>query len=485
MMPKRKTVLSEPGGVEWPQLDNTSLDFTSLALLKKMFENLPIPMILINKNENIIFLNQAYKDYLHVDDKDFVGKHVYTFISNSRLPIVMKTQKAMLGVHHVFVDGPSRGQEAICHLIPVIDKGEAVASFGIILFQNVEDLLRLTVQSEDLRRELDYYKKELKSFQSTRYSIDTILGKSKAIVMMKNSIYKVSNSKSTVLISGESGSGKELVAHSIHNCSPRGPFPFVRVNCAAIPGSLCESEFFGYVDGAFTGAKRGGAVGKFELANHGTLFLDEVAELPLFMQAKLLRVLQEKEITRVGGSTIIPLDVRVLVATNRDLDEMVQEGTFREDFYYRLNVLNIRVPPLRERPEDIEALLEYYMELLRQEHGIAKRFSAQVLRILKQYSWPGNIRELTNVLEKMYFMTDSDTIGMQDLPANILRSTVVTDNYERLGLDHMVEAMERDAVFSVLESTGHNLSKTAEFLHISRPRLYRILDKAQKNKRKQ
>lgn len=483
-MTKSKSFWAESSGSEWLGTDSTSLDFSNLALLKKMFENLPIPMILINKEENIVFLNQAYKDYLHVNDEDFIGRHVYAFISNSRLPMVLKTRKAMLGVHHIFKDGPSRGQEAICHLIPVIDKGKAVACFGIVLFQNVEDLLRLTVQSEDLRRELEYYKKELKSFQSTRYSIDTILGKSQTIVKMKNDIYKVSNSKSTVLISGESGSGKELVAHSIHNCSSRGPFPFVRINCAAIPDNLCESEFFGYADGAFTGAKRGGAAGKFELANRGTLFLDEIGELPLFMQAKLLRVLQEKEITRVGGNATIPIDVRVLAATNLDLENLVREGNFREDLYYRLNILSVRVPPLRERTEDIEILLEHYMEALRQEHGTAKRISPEVLHILKQYSWPGNIREFSNVLEKMYFMTDSDIIGMQDLPTNILRSTVTTANHKYSGLDQMMGAMERDAVSSVLESTGHNLSKTAEVLNISRPRLYRILNKIQNAKEK-
>ena len=480
-MAKQKTT-PELSGMEWPQVDTTSLDFAGLSALKAVFQNLPIPMILINKEEKIIFLNQAYKDYLHVEDRDFLGKSVYTFISNSRLPMVLKSQKAMFGVHHVFKDGPSSGQEAICHLIPVIEKGEAVACFGIVLFQNVDDLFRLTVQSEDLRRELDYYKKELKSFQSTRYSIDTILGSSPAILRMKNEIYKVANSKSTVLIQGESGSGKELVAHSLHNCSPRGPFPFVRINCAAIPSSLSESEFFGYTEGAFTGAKRGGAAGKFEQANRGTLFLDEIGELPLFMQAKLLRVLQEKEIVRVGGCATIPVDVRVLAATNRDLEKMVREGSFREDLFYRLNILSIRVPPLRERPEDIDVLLQYYMEQLRQEHGTAKQVSPEVVGILKRYNWPGNIREFSNVLEKMYFITDSNTIMMQDLPPNVFRNVVVTENRDRFTLDQMVEALERDTVSSLLEYTGHNLSKTAEILNISRPRLYRILEKTQKDK---
>ncbi len=315
-----------------------------------------------------------------------------------------------------------------------------------------------------------------------RYSIDAILGSSPAIIKMKNDICKVACSKSTVLIHGESGTGKELVAHSIHNCSPRGPFPFVRVDCAAIPGSLCESELFGYDDGAFTGARRGGAAGKFELASRGTLFLDEIGELPLFMQAKLLRVLQEKEISRVGGSDTVPVDVRVLAATNRNLENMVREGAFREDLYYRLNILSIRVPPLRERPEDIEELLQHYMELLRREHGNAKLISPKVLGFLKQYGWPGNIREFSNVVEKMYFMTDSDTIEIQDLPANIFRSAVIMADQDSQGLDEMIESLERDVVSSLLESTSHNMTKTAQILNISRPRLYRIMDRILKNK---
>jgi len=261
----------------------------------------------------------------------------------------------------------------------------------------------------------------------------------------------------------------------------RGPFPFVRINCAAIPESLCEAEFFGYVEGAFTGAKKGGAVGKFELANRGTLFLDEIGELPLFMQAKLLRVLQEKEVSRIGSSKVIPLDIRVLAATNRDLELMVREGAFREDLYYRLNILSIRVPPLRERIEDLDILLPHFLEELRQEGGRAKSISDEAVRFLKQYAWPGNVRELSSVLEKMYYTAEADVIGLQDIPPGVFHRSPNHPGPERPGLDEMIGELEREAVSSMLERTEHNLSRTAQLLRISRPRLYRILAKGRRS----
>ena len=261
---------------------------------------------------------------------------------------------------------------------------------------------------------------------------------------MKEKILKFSQGNSNILILGESGSGKELVAHSIHNCSKRSIHPFIRLNCAAIPENLFESEFFGYEGGAFTGASKNGKKGKFELANKGTIFLDEIGELPLYMQAKLLRVLQEKEITRVGGNKEISVDVRVLAATNCDLEQMVREGKFRADLYFRLNILNIYVPPLRERKQDIDELVLHCLERLHKENGTLKVITERALGLLRQYPWKGNIRELFNIVEKMYFVSDDDTIDIDDIPANILNS-VVTDQMtfeKERGLDTMIEELE-------------------------------------------
>ena len=295
---------------------------------------------------------------------------------------------------------------------------------------------------------------------------------------MKNTIYKLADSPSTVLITGESGSGKELVAHSIHQYSHRNAYPMICVNCAAIPENLLESELFGYTGGSFTGAKRNGSMGKFEAANHGTLFLDEIGELPLFVQAKLLRVLQEKEVTRVGGNASIPIDVRVITATNRNLEQMVQDGQFREDLYYRLNILNINVPPLRDRKSDIPILINHFLNKLCQTQGITKNLSKSAENVLLDYDWPGNIRELSNIIERIYYMSDSNTIELHDIPSQIIRGHVNTkakNSAENSSLDAMLAYLERDIVLETLKKTNYNISQTASQLQIPRSRLYRIL----------
>lgn len=460
------------------RLSSTNVSFSDLEVVKTIFQTLPIPMIIIDKQENIIFLNDAYKSYLHVNNINFLGKNVRQFISNSRLPMVLRTKKPLFGVYHKYVDSYSRDLEAVCNLIPVIENGEAVACFGIVVFQNMYDLFSLTLQNKQLQHDLEQYKKELTNLKGAKYSIDSILGESQPIKDMKNTIYKLAESPSTVLITGESGSGKELVAHSIHQYSHRNAYPLICVNCAAIPENLLESELFGYMGGSFTGAKRNGSMGKFEAANHGTLFLDEIGELPLFVQAKLLRVLQEKEITRVGGNAPIPIDVRVITATNRNLEQMVQDGQFREDLYYRLNILNINVPPLRDRKSDIPILIHHFLDGLCRTQGITKTLSTSAENVLLDYDWPGNIRELSNIIERIYYMSDSNTIELHDIPSQIIRGHVNTkakSSAENNSLDAMLAYLERDIVLETLKKTNYNISQAANQLKIPRSRLYRIL----------
>ena len=460
------------------RLSATNVSFSDLEVVKTIFQTLPIPMIIIDKHENIIFLNDAYKSYLHVKNMNFLGKNVHQFISNSRLPMVLRTKKPLFGVYHKYVDSYSRDLEAVCNLIPVIKNGEAIACFGIVVFQNMYDLFSLTLQNKQLQNDLEQYKKELSTLKGAKYSIDSILGDSQSIKEMKNTIYKLAESPSTVLITGESGSGKELVAYSIHQYSHRNTYPMICVNCASIPENLLESELFGYTGGSFTGAKRNGSMGKFEAANHGTLFLDEIGELPLFAQAKLLRVLQEKEVTRVGGNAPIPIDVRVITATNRNLEQMVQDGQFREDLYYRLNILNINVPPLRDRKSDIPILIRHFLDKLSQTHGIAKELSKSAEDVLIDYDWPGNIRELSNIIERIYYMSDSNTIELHDIPSQIIKGHVnikAKNSAENNSLDTMLSYLERDIVMETLKKTNYNISQTASQLQIPRSRLYRIL----------
>jgi transcriptional regulator with PAS, ATPase and Fis domain len=288
----------------------------------------------------------------------------------------------------------------------------------------------------------------------------------------------VSNSPSSVLLTGDSGTGKELFAKAIHFHGNRSSQPFVKVNCAAIPENLLEAELFGYVEGAFTGARKGGKLGKFELANKGTIFLDEIGEMPLPMQAKLLRVLQEGEIERVGGIKTIPIDVRIISATNKDLLSLIKEGNFREDLYYRLNVVNFHIPPLRERKSDIPLLINYIIQQLNKRLGRAILYPTQeAMELLLSYDWPGNIRELVNIIEAAMNFCRSSVIDIEDLPffLNSYKDYKPYNNSQ--SLEAKVENAEKFQLISVLKQCNGNRKAAAEMLEISRTTLFRLMKK--------
>ncbi len=306
--------------------------------------------------------------------------------------------------------------------------------------------------------------------------ISSIIGTSAEMQDVFKVISKIAPSPSTVLVWGESGTGKELVAFEIHRQSARVNKPFIKINCAAIPATLIESELFGFEKGAFTGAIAS-KPGRFELAHEGTLFLDEVAEMPLEMQVKLLRILQEQEFERVGGVSTIKVDVRIITATNKDLDAEVKAGRFREDLYYRLNVVPIRLPPLRERRDDIDLLVKYFLgrfneKLKREVQGV----TAETLQALRAYAWPGNIRQLENVLERMILMCEGNFLSSVDLPEEI--GSVLTGKSDEAPLDESVglkqivrrqtQALERGLIEKALEETNGNVTRAAEKLGLSR-----------------
>ncbi|MDR3606722.1 MAG: sigma-54 dependent transcriptional regulator [Oligoflexia bacterium] len=314
--------------------------------------------------------------------------------------------------------------------------------------------------------------------QQAAASISSIIGSSAPMQDVFKVITKIAASSSTVLVTGESGTGKELVAFEIHRNSQRINKPFIKINCAAIPATLIESELFGYERGAFTGAVSA-KPGRFELAHEGTLFLDEVAEMPLEMQVKLLRVLQEQEFERVGGVNTIKVDVRIITATNRDLESEVKAGRFREDLFYRLNVVPIHLPPLRDRREDIDLLVRYFLK------QFVERFEKSILTItpetvaaLRAYSWPGNIRQLENVLERMVLMADSNQLGVADLPEEIAVSAGLLLPGGELAdsagftfkeiVKRQTQNLERDLIEKALEETGGNITRAAERLGLSR-----------------
>jgi DNA-binding NtrC family response regulator len=327
-----------------------------------------------------------------------------------------------------------------------------------------------------LSRELERLKEEV----GRKYGIDHIIGKSKQIVDVFKAVSMVAGKKSTVLITGESGTGKELIARAIHYNSDRRSKPFVVVNCAALPDTLIESELFGYEKGAFTNASQK-KVGRFELAHGGTLFLDEIGELNLGTQAKFLRAIEQETFTRLGGTDEIKVDVRVIAASNRDLETMAKAGEFRPDLFYRLNVVALFLAPLRERPEDIPLLLDHFLRLKAQEHSIApKSLSPEVVDFFSSYYWPGNIRELENLIERLTILTPHEMVMLRDLPVG-MRSTDQTATLKEdvlsgsRPLSEAVDEFERELIVKALQRTGFNQTKAAALLGTSRRILkYRI-----------
>ncbi|MGB3960442.1 MAG: sigma 54-interacting transcriptional regulator, partial [bacterium] len=301
---------------------------------------------------------------------------------------------------------------------PIINgAGEIVRVVSIS--KDITDLHQLEQELENTKEMMEKYEKELSELRKVNLDDYEIIGNSKAMQGLLQLATKVAAVDSTVLILGESGVGKELVAKLIHGESKRRDGPFIKINCGAIPETLLESELFGYDKGAFTGANREGKPGLMELAHKGTLFLDEIAELPLNLQVKLLRVLQEQEIVRVGGVKPIKVDIRIITATNRDIEQMVEEGTFRRDLYYRLNVVPIPVPPLRERREDIPALVHHFLQRFSQKYSRSRQITTEAMELLFNYSWPGNVRELENIIERIVVTSDSSQITVDDLPAEL------------------------------------------------------------------
>jgi DNA-binding NtrC family response regulator len=327
-----------------------------------------------------------------------------------------------------------------------------------------------------LFRELERLKEEV----GRKYGVEHVIGRSKQILDVFKAVSMVATKKSTVLITGESGTGKELIARAIHYNSDRRSKPFVVVNCAALPDTLIESELFGYEKGAFTNASQK-KVGRFELAHGGTLFLDEIGELNLGTQAKFLRAIEQETFTRLGGTDEIKVDVRVIAASNRDLETMAKAGEFRPDLFYRLNVVSLYLPPLRERPEDIALLLDHFLRLKAQEHSMApKSLSPEVVDFFTSYYWPGNIRELENLIERLTILTPHETIMLRDLPAG-MRSTDQTATLKEdvlsgsRPLSEAVDEFERELIVKALQRTGFNQTKAASLLGTSRRILkYRI-----------
>lgn len=317
--------------------------------------------------------------------------------------------------------------------------------------------------------ELGTLRRENEQLRSRLSEEDQLVGQSRPINEVRKIIAQAAGSDARIMITGENGTGKELVAREIHRKSERADKPFVEVNCAAIPDTLIESELFGHEKGSFTGAvqlRRG----KFELADEGTLFLDEVADMSLSAQAKVLRVIQEMAFQRIGGEKTLEVDVRIIVATNREIQEEIRNGRFREDLFFRLNVIPITVPPLRERPEDVPLLLAHFLKSFDTEEGAARRFSEEALEYLQEHSWPGNVRELKNFVERISIMSNAEVISLEEVKEYLDEGPKGGDDpletYLEMGLTQARDAFERDYLVQKLRENGNNISRTAQQLGI-------------------
>ena len=372
------------------------------------------------------------------------------------------------------------GHEIIASRIPIIQEGKIVGALGKIVFKNVNELYALTKKVNLLRSELDYYKKTV--LEEKRSARELLKGKNPLMITLVHTALRVAKSESTVLLRGENGTGKELFAQLLHKESSRWQGPFIKVNCAAVPGNLLESELFGYDEGAFTGARKGGKLGKFELADGGTLFLDEIGDMEIAMQAKLLRVIQEREIEHLGSSKPRNVDVRLVAATNRDLEAMIRNKVFREDLYYRLNVVTLTIPPLRERKDDIAGLIETFIQKFNQQFSQSVTgITEEALNVLLRHRWPGNIRELENIIERAFNLLDGTEIQLKHLP-NYLQ--ILVDGREKRpfvegSLENILNGVEKEALLYALDAVNGNKVQAAKALGLSRAGLYKKLIKHQ------
>lgn len=450
-------------------------EFNQVArdILESMFS-----FVSVDADGIITYISRDYATAQGFDQESCIGRPVEEIIPNSRLRLVIQRKKAELG-KYMIADGSKSG--SICNRLLIYRDGNRVSNqivgsmgFGIITeSQSTEMFVK---ELETLRLQNSLYQSHLAQIYQADRTMDEILGLSANVQSMKALIRRVANTAVSVCVLGETGTGKELVANAIHKLSKRASKPFVKVNCAAIPKDLMESELFGYEPGSFTGASKQGKLGKFELANGGTLLLDEIGELPLNLQAKLLRVLQSNEVERIGGTEPVPINVRIICSTNRDLEQMINEGTFRPDLYYRINTMEISVPPLRERPEDIPNLANHFIDKANQRNELSVTgLHPEVIQLLSTYPWPGNIRELEHSIERACVLCGSGALGLEHFSLSDNGKKEVAANGSLLKTK--TNTIEQQAVLDALEICHGNKKAAAEMLGITRATLYSKLKK--------
>ncbi len=465
------------------------LDQFNMSFIENVFDNIHDGVKILDKEGRIVFINRSGARNLKIEREEWIGRHINELIPNSVIYRCLVTGKPQIRQHNVI-----NGRHFFADAYPIIFDGEVVGT--ICTHKDDIEIAQLKESFESLNQYVRFLKSELHRVKKLPSELESfIVSNDSPLMDQLSKIQKIANTDLPILIRGESGVGKELIARSIHDLSDRIGKPYNAINCAAIPESLLESELFGYEEGSFTGAKRNGKKGKFELANGGSIFLDEIGDMSYHLQAKLLRVLQQKELTRVGGTQPIQLDVRVIAATNQNLEEMIANNKFREDLYYRINGFSIQIPPLRERKMDIEVLIHHFISEFSHKYNKSIGISKEARDFLMNHHLSGNVRELRNALEHGFVLTDSHEIQMKDLPPSILNEgahghSAVTlhsqiadlpnSSLERsadLNFNEHLAQLEINLIKEALKRSNNNRSEAIKMLGISRQSFYDRLKK--------
>jgi len=441
-------------------------------------------MTVVDKTAKLRYISPVHEKFFGLKQGEGFGKDVRKVIENTRLDQVVKSGKVEVGqLQHM------HGSKRVVTRTPIMRKGKLVGAIGRIMFSGPSQLEDMSRKINSLENEVEFYRREANALRRNDYGVADIIGTSDAIKALKQKIIQIAPMDVPVLIQGESGAGKELVAQAIHLLSPRRDRPHVIVNAAALPASLVESELFGYASGAFTGAHQRGHAGKFEQANTGTIFLDEIGDMPLEVQAKLLRVLQDNTVERLGGEKPISLDFRLVTATNHNLQEMVQQKKFRLDLFYRISPVILEVPPLRDRLEDIERLAEHFLTEFAERHGRSKlNLDKSAIQYLTDQRWPGNVRQLKHEIERAAIFCADDRISAANFapkpliePSNPTKSSaILADEISGTGaLGDALAVLEEQMIRNAMKHFNGNKKKVAEDLKISRSHLYKRLGEFQ------
>lgn len=436
--------------------------------LETILDNIDAGIVIYDADGNFVFVNTVMVNWRNIPRSEYLHLNISNFmdvIDVCVFDLVCKEKRRISRLQY-YQDYQKKGGPTRMRIVtgtPIFDQNGNIKNV-ITLLQDIQDF-------EDLAQALKLQNKIIGSdldFKIARPEESKIIAFSPAMRQLLELAGYVAMTDSTVLISGESGTGKEVLSHYIHNCSSRSKGPLIEVNCAAFPENLLEAELFGYEKGSFTGALSTGKAGLAEAADGGTLFLDEINSLPLSMQGKVLRMIEEKSIQRIGAVKPKKVDFRLIAATNHDLGKMVREETFRADLYYRLNVVPLTVPPLRSRREDIIPLCRYFLDYFSERYNIVKRFSPEVLQEISQFTWPGNVRELKNFVERITVMTPYNTVEITSIPKTMLLSEAELEAEPEENSVQQVTTLSRERIIAALEACGEHREKTAKYLGISR-----------------